>query len=80
MSARAVVVGNGVNELVAAHLLSRSYEVIVCPEGDSGEGAMGWVPPRIVKALDLQGLKVEAPDPWAVASSSTTSLQTMCWP
>jgi phytoene dehydrogenase-like protein len=64
---RALVIGGGVNGLVAAHMLSRSHEVIVV-EADSPEDGVGWVPPPVERALRLESLKIEAPDPWAVAS------------
>ena len=67
MSTRAVVIGGGVNGLVAAHMLSRSREVTVF-EGEAPEDGVGWVPPQVVRALGLKGLQVEAPDPWAVAA------------
>lgn len=66
MSSRAIVIGGGVNSLVAAHMLSRSHEVILCA-GDSPEDGPGWVPPQVARALCPEGLKIEAPDPWAVA-------------
>ncbi len=69
MSSRAIVVGGGVNSLVAAHLLSKKgYSVGLFPEGEPiGQDELGWVPPQLARALRLEGLKVEAPDPWAVA-------------
>ena len=67
MRTRALVIGGGVNGLVAAHMLSRSHEVIVV-EADSPEDGVGWVPPPVERALRLESLKIEAPDPWAVAS------------
>jgi phytoene dehydrogenase-like protein len=63
---RAVVLGGGVDALVAARLLSRSYEVIRIAE--SIEEETGWVPPRVARALGLKGPKIEQPDPWAVAA------------
>ena len=72
MSARAVVIGSGVNELVAAHLLARAgHPVVLVPEGFSAE-ICGWIAPRIVRELDLQrhGLQVEQDDPWATAPLS----------
>ena len=66
MSTRAVVIGGGVNGLVAAHMLSRSREVTVFEVEATGDDA-GWVPPQVVRALGLQGLKLEPPDPWAGA-------------
>ena len=66
MRTRALVIGGGANGLVAAHMLSRSHEVIVV-EADSPEDDVGWVPPAVERALRLEGLKIEAPDPWAAA-------------
>ena len=68
MRARALVIGGGVNGLVAAHMLSGTHEVILCAEGDLPEDGVGWVPPQVVRALGLHGLQVEAPDPWTVAT------------
>ena len=69
MSARGIVIGGGVNSLVAAHLLSKGgYAVSLFPEGESiGQDGLGWVPPQVARALRLEGLRIEAPDPWAVA-------------
>jgi phytoene dehydrogenase-like protein len=69
MSARAVVIGGGVNSLVAAHLLSKSGCAVTLFSEDDPSAAddVGWVPPQVARALRLDGLKVEAPDPWAVA-------------
>jgi phytoene dehydrogenase-like protein len=70
LSARSLVVGAGVNELVAAHLLAHAgLEVLVLDERgavaeDFFEGA--WVPPAIVRRLGLErhGLEISLPDPW----------------
>ena len=69
MSAAALVIGGGVNELVAAHLLLKSgYAVSLVAEIDSLEDdGIGWVPPQVERALGLDGLKVQHADPWAVA-------------
>ena len=69
MRTRALVIGGGVNGVVAAHLLSKGgYAVSLFPEGESiGQDELGWVPPQVARALRLEGLKIEAPDPWAVA-------------
>jgi phytoene dehydrogenase-like protein len=69
VSSRAIVIGGGVNSLVAAHLLSTGgYAVSLFPEEEStGQDELGWVPPQIARALRLEGLKIEAPDPWAAA-------------
>ena len=74
MSLGVVVLGDGVNELVAAHTLARAgHRVTVIArerfaETESPES--GWVPPSIVRDLDLErhGLKVQCADPWAVVA------------
>ena len=73
MSARAIVIGAGVNELVCAHALARAGHPVLVLEGrapsDGEPGDCGWIPPRVVRSLDLEarGLKVHRPDPWASA-------------
>jgi len=71
MSSRAIVIGSGANELVAAHRLARGgFQVIVSGEGsDSGHGDIGWAPPQVIRAFALErnGLVIDRPDPWAAA-------------
>ncbi len=70
MSARAIVIGAGANELVAAHLLALAGHQVLVIEARRGAGAgPGWVPPGIARALGLErsGLTVEHPDPWIAA-------------
>lgn len=70
MTRATVVIGCGVDELVAAHLLARAgHRVIVLGEGRMTGATRGWIAPAIVRALDLdrQGLRMEEDDPWAVA-------------
>ncbi|HEV7393774.1 MAG TPA: NAD(P)/FAD-dependent oxidoreductase [Burkholderiales bacterium] len=73
MSAGAVVIGDGVDELVAAHYLARAgHHVRVIGKSASAPDAFplsGWVPPKIVRdlALDRHGLAVYRADPWAIA-------------
>jgi phytoene dehydrogenase-like protein len=70
---RAVVLGAGTNELVAAHLLARAgLEVVVLDERagkDASATEPGWMPPRVASALSLaaHGLAEERPDPWIEA-------------
>jgi phytoene dehydrogenase-like protein len=73
LSAPAVVLGAGANELVAAHLLARAgLKVLVLEERAARDGAApepGWVPPRVASALALaaHGLRSERPEPWIEA-------------
>ncbi|HXF67387.1 MAG TPA: NAD(P)/FAD-dependent oxidoreductase [Burkholderiales bacterium] len=67
----ALVIGDGVNELVCARLLARAgLEVRVLagrarPRVDPDD--QGWVPPALLRALGpaARGLTVRHPDPWA---------------
>lgn len=68
-----LVIGAGVNELVAAHYLAKAgRRVLVLDPRPAREDSLpegGWIPPRIVRELALEGrgLKVDYPDPWAAA-------------
>ncbi len=70
MNAPIIVIGGGVNELVAAHWLARAGNAVVvlgeeARDRDAGL-APGWIPPAIIRDLDLprHGLAVRQPDPW----------------
>ncbi|MEA3153835.1 MAG: hypothetical protein QOK44_1424, partial [Betaproteobacteria bacterium] len=66
------VIGDGVDELVAAHYLARAgHRVLVIGKPASAPDAFpltGWVPPKIVRdlALDRHGLAIYRADPWAI--------------
>lgn len=67
-----IVIGAGVDELVAAHALARAgRSVLVLDERGTGDGDMqaGWIAPPIARelALDRHGLEVRRPDPWIAA-------------
>jgi phytoene dehydrogenase-like protein len=67
---KAVVIGAGVNELVAAHCLARAgHSVIAFEEHPPGNADVGWVPQKIARdfGLERQGLTIDYPDPWAAA-------------
>ena len=70
MSSLAIVIGAGVDELVAAHYLARAgRRVLVLDERNAPGDAspeIGWIPPRIVRDLGLErhGLAIHRPDPW----------------
>lgn len=78
MTDATVVIGSGANELVAAHYLARSGQrVVVIGQNpiDAEDASLdsGWIPPRIVRDLDLHSagaaaLRVHRPDPWMVAA------------
>jgi phytoene dehydrogenase-like protein len=69
----AIVIGAGVNELVAAHFLARAGRpVLVLDASGSHDNAVpdtGWIPPQIVRdlALAAHGLEIQRADPWASA-------------
>ncbi|MGQ0751979.1 MAG: FAD-dependent oxidoreductase, partial [Betaproteobacteria bacterium] len=77
MTGATVVIGSGVNELVAAHYLARSgHHVVVIAQNtvDHEDASLdsGWIPPQIVRDLELRdggaALRVHRPDPWMVAA------------
>ena len=69
MSYDAIVIGAGINGLVAAHLLARGGRRTLVVEQRAEADVLpetGWLPPAVVGALGLaeRGLTVEQPDPW----------------
>ena len=73
MSHDVVVIGAGVNGLVAAHYLARGgRRVLVLERAGEADGASdgGWIPPAVVRDLALKrhGLTVGRPDTWIVAA------------
>jgi phytoene dehydrogenase-like protein len=71
MSAPIVVIGGGVDALVAAHWLARAGEMVVSIDerGQVPSSTTGWIPPSVIRELALasQGLVIETPDPWLSA-------------
>ena len=67
MSFDAIVIGTGVDTLVAAHLLARRGEqVLVVEERAPAAQDFGWVASQVLRELGLE-LEVDAPDPWITA-------------
>lgn len=67
MTFHAIVIGAGVDALVAAHLLARrGKQVLVVEERAPAAADFGWVPSKVVDELGL-ALAVHAPDPWLTA-------------
>lgn len=61
----AIVIGAGVDGLVAAHLLARKgHRVLVVHERPFGDWVSGWIAPPILRDLSLE-LAFRRPDPWA---------------
>ena len=72
MSTDVVIIGAGVNGLTAAYYLARHGRTVrVIERRDMADPLphVGWVPPRIVRDLDLarHGLVIDRPDPWIAA-------------
>jgi phytoene dehydrogenase-like protein len=67
LSFHAIVIGAGVDALVAAHLLARrGKQVLVVEQRAPAARDFGWVPSQVVGELGL-ALALDAPDPWATA-------------
>lgn len=65
MSERIVVLGTGVDELVAARKLAAAGRAVTVIGKSSSSPVEGWIAPPAASAAT--GLKVESPDPWAAA-------------
>jgi phytoene dehydrogenase-like protein len=74
-----VVIGGGVNERVAAHLLARAGKQVVLLDDERSHDARGWVAPAIVAALKIS-VRVEAPDRRAEAIARSNAQDARRWP
>jgi phytoene dehydrogenase-like protein len=80
MKASIVVIGDGVNELVAANYLALARHDVTLvnrsavPLDDAFEP--GWIPTKVVSDLDLEryDLRIQRTDPWAVVWPEDTEL------
>jgi phytoene dehydrogenase-like protein len=61
---RAIVIGGGSDALVAAQLLARAGREVMVIEGRGASLDEGWVPPEVLRELEIAGLEPERPDPW----------------
>jgi phytoene dehydrogenase-like protein len=60
---KVIVIGGGTDALVAAQVLARAGREVITLGGNAARDE-GWVPPKVLRALRLEGLKLEWPDPW----------------
>ena len=60
-----VILGTGVDELVAARKLARAGKAVTVVGKSSAGLVDGWIAPDV--AAEADGLRIDAPDPWAVA-------------
>jgi phytoene dehydrogenase-like protein len=70
----AIVIGAGVNGLVAAHYLAHAGRRVLVVERRVAPDAaadIGWIPPPVIRELELRGAgrapRIEQPDPWIAA-------------
>ena len=64
---RAIVIGGCADALVAAQLLARAGREVMVIEGKHASADDGWVPPKVLKALRVDGYALQWPDPWLAA-------------
>jgi phytoene dehydrogenase-like protein len=64
---RAIVIGGCADALVAAQLLARAGREVMVIEGKHAAADDGWVPPKVLKALRIEGYAPQWPDPWLAA-------------
>ncbi|MGH8690729.1 MAG: phytoene desaturase family protein [Burkholderiales bacterium] len=64
---RAIVIGGHADSLLAAHLLARAGHEVMVIEEKASPGHDGWVLPRVLSQLRLEGLKLHSPYPWISA-------------
>ena len=62
---RAIVIGGGADALVAAQILARAGREVMMIESRTGLLDEGWVPPKVLRELKIEGLELEWPEPWA---------------
>jgi len=60
----AIVIGGSADALVATHVLARAGREVMVVEGANAPPEEGWVPPKVLRALRLEGLTLDWPEPW----------------
>jgi phytoene dehydrogenase-like protein len=64
---RVIVIGGGADALIAAHVLARAGREVMVVEGANSRHDEGWVPPKVLRALRLEGYRLHWPEPWLTA-------------
>ena len=59
------MIGGGADALVAAQVLARGGREVMVIESRTGVLDEGWVPPKVLRELKIEGLELHWPEPWA---------------
>ena len=61
---RAIVIGGATDALVAAQVLARAGREVMVIEAKNASLDEGWVPPKVLRELKIEGFEATWPDPW----------------
>ena len=64
---RTIVIGGGADALVAAQVLARGGHEVMVIESRAASAEEGWTPARVLRALELEPVELQWPEPWLSA-------------